>query len=75
MAPVAVSKAEGPRAADLSEAHALARLVTNVSQGLLCYDLPRISGFVETDAGQVISPARLSQLIYLCILTIFIYLR
>lgn len=59
-APVAVARSDGPcmRAADLSEAHALAGLVTKVAHALLCHDIPRVTGFVETDAGQVISPAR-----------------
>ncbi|KAG6451422.1 hypothetical protein O3G_MSEX007118 [Manduca sexta] len=59
-APSAVTRTDGAclRAADLSEAHALAGLVTKVAHALLCHDIPRVSGFVETDAGQVISPAR-----------------
>lgn len=59
-APAAVSRCDGVcnRAADLSEAHALAGLVTKVAWALLCKDVPRVTGFVETDASQVISPAR-----------------
>ncbi|XP_028174105.1 malate dehydrogenase, mitochondrial-like [Ostrinia furnacalis] len=59
-APTAVARSDGVcnRAADLSEAHALAGLVTKVAWALLCKDVPRVTGFVETDAGQVISPAR-----------------
>ncbi|XP_022822648.1 malate dehydrogenase, mitochondrial-like isoform X2 [Spodoptera litura] len=59
-APVGVSRCDGPcqRAGDLSEAHALAGLVTSVAHALLCHDIPRVTGFVETDLGQVISPAR-----------------
>jgi hypothetical protein len=59
-APVAVSRCVGAcsKAADLSEAHALAGVVTKVAHALLCKDVPRITGFVETDVGQVISPAR-----------------
>ncbi|KAL4711500.1 hypothetical protein ACJJTC_000516 [Scirpophaga incertulas] len=59
-APVAVARNVGPcsKAADLSEAHALAGLVNKVSHALLCKDVPRVRGFVETDATQVISPAR-----------------
>lgn len=63
-APVAVTRNDGPctRAGDLSEAHALAGLVTNVAHALLCHDIPRVTGFVETDLGQVISPAKLISL-------------
>lgn len=63
-APLAVSRSESScmRAADLSEAHALAKLVNKVSHALLCRDVPRVTGFVETDAGQVISPARYENL-------------
>ncbi|CAB3230781.1 unnamed protein product [Arctia plantaginis] len=59
-APTAVKRVEGncSRAADLSEAHALANLVTSVAHGLLCHDVPIVSGFVESDPSQVISPAR-----------------
>ncbi|KAJ8712437.1 hypothetical protein PYW07_005279 [Mythimna separata] len=59
-APQAVSRCDGPctRVGDLSEAHALAGLVTAVAHALLCNDIPRVSGFVETDLGHVISPAR-----------------
>ncbi|XP_026746319.1 malate dehydrogenase, mitochondrial-like isoform X2 [Trichoplusia ni] len=59
-APVAVARNDGPcmRAGDLSEAHALAGLVTSVAHALLCKDIPKVTGFVETDCGQVISPAR-----------------
>uniref|UniRef100_A0A2A4JWN5 Malate dehydrogenase, mitochondrial n=1 Tax=Heliothis virescens TaxID=7102 RepID=A0A2A4JWN5_HELVI len=59
-APVAVARSEGPctRVGDLSEAHALAGLVTTVAHALLCHDIPRVTGFVETDLGQVISPAK-----------------
>ncbi|XP_053610560.1 malate dehydrogenase, mitochondrial-like isoform X1 [Plodia interpunctella] len=41
---------------DLSEAHALAGLVSKVAYALLCQDLPKVTGFVETDSSQVISP-------------------
>lgn len=60
VAPIAVARSGGccMRAAELSEAHAIAGLVTKVAHALLCDDVPRISGFVETDASQVISPAR-----------------
>lgn len=60
-APSAVSRCDGPcqRVGDLSEAHALAGLVTAVAHALLCHDIPRVTGFVETDLRQVISPARL----------------
>lgn len=60
-APCAVKRVEGncSRAADLSEAHALANLVTSVAHALLCNDVPIVSGFVEADPSQVISPARL----------------
>lgn len=47
------------RSAELSEAHAVAGLVTKVAHALLCNDVPRVTGFVETDPRQVISPARL----------------
>ncbi|CAH0725593.1 unnamed protein product, partial [Brenthis ino] len=59
-APLAVSRYDGncARAAELSEAHALTRLVTKVAWALLCKDVPRVTGFVETDGGQVISPSR-----------------
>ncbi|XP_035444000.1 malate dehydrogenase, mitochondrial-like isoform X3 [Spodoptera frugiperda] len=59
-APSAVSRCDGPcqRVGDLSEAHALAGLVTAVAHALLCHDIPRVTGFVETDLRQVISPAR-----------------
>ncbi|XP_053610561.1 malate dehydrogenase, mitochondrial-like isoform X2 [Plodia interpunctella] len=43
---------------DLSEAHALAGLVSKVAYALLCQDLPKVTGFVETDSSQVISPVR-----------------
>ncbi|XP_039756544.1 malate dehydrogenase, mitochondrial-like [Pararge aegeria] len=56
----AVARADGNciRAAELSEAHAVAGLVTKVAWALLCKDVPRVSGFVETDPAQVVSPAR-----------------
>ncbi|XP_045774888.1 uncharacterized protein LOC123873846 isoform X3 [Maniola jurtina] len=56
----AVARADGNccKAAELSEAHAIAGLVTRVAWALLCKDVPRISGFVETDPAQVVSPAR-----------------
>ncbi|XP_004931719.1 malate dehydrogenase, mitochondrial isoform X1 [Bombyx mori] len=59
-AQTAVTRTDGAcvRAADLSEAHALSGLVTKVAHALLCHDIPRVTGFVETDASQVISPAR-----------------
>ncbi|XP_072944637.1 malate dehydrogenase-like isoform X2 [Epargyreus clarus] len=59
-APMSVSRSDGNcvRAAELSEAHALAGLVTKVAWALVCKDVPRVTGFVETDASQVISPAR-----------------
>ncbi|XP_021189723.1 uncharacterized protein LOC110375795 isoform X1 [Helicoverpa armigera] len=59
-APAAVARSDGPclRVGDLSEAHALAGLVTTVAHALLCHDIPRVTGFVETDLGQVISPAK-----------------
>ncbi|CAF4810562.1 unnamed protein product [Pieris macdunnoughi] len=59
-APSAIARSDGEckKAAELSEAHALANLVTKVAWALLCKDVPRVSGFVETDARQVISPAR-----------------
>ncbi|CAH0694705.1 unnamed protein product [Spodoptera exigua] len=59
-APLAVSRCDGPclRVGDLGEAHALAGLVTSVAHALLCQDIPRVTGFVETDLGQIISPAR-----------------
>lgn len=59
-APIAVAKSDGAcmRAADLSEAHALAGLVLNVAHALLCHDTSMVTGFVETDPRQVISPAR-----------------
>lgn len=64
-APVAVARNDGPcmRAGDLSEAHALAGLVTSVAHALLCKDIPKVTGFVETDCGQVISPAKLISLL------------
>ncbi|KAI5638433.1 lactate/malate dehydrogenase, NAD binding domain-containing protein [Phthorimaea operculella] len=46
------------KTADLSEAHALAGLVKTVAHALTCQDTPKITGFVETDPSQVISPAR-----------------
>ncbi|XP_026756353.2 malate dehydrogenase, mitochondrial-like [Galleria mellonella] len=46
------------KAANLSESHALAGLVKKVAYALLCQDVPRVTGFVETDPNQVISPAR-----------------
>lgn len=59
-APKAIARSDGEciKAAELSEAHALANLVTKVAWALLCKDVPRVSGFVETDARQIISPAR-----------------
>ncbi|KAJ8715177.1 hypothetical protein PYW08_005158 [Mythimna loreyi] len=59
-APQAVARNDGPctRVGDLSEAHALAGLVTAVAHAILCNDIPRVTGFVETDLGHVISPAR-----------------
>lgn len=59
-APMAVARAEGCclKAADLSEAHALAGLVIKVAHALLCHDVPRLTGFVESDGAHVISPAR-----------------
>lgn len=60
-APQAVSRTDGPctRVGDLSEAHALAGLVTAVANAILCLDIPRVTGFVETDLGHVLAPARL----------------
>lgn len=59
-APRAVARSDGAciKAADLSEAHALSGLVTKVAHALLCHDIPKVTGFIETDASQVISPAR-----------------
>ncbi|XP_059048665.1 malate dehydrogenase, mitochondrial-like isoform X3 [Achroia grisella] len=59
-AQLAVTRCDGSciKAADLSEAHALAGLVKKVAYALMCQDLSRVTGFVETDASQVISPAR-----------------
>ncbi|XP_034834901.1 malate dehydrogenase, mitochondrial-like [Maniola hyperantus] len=56
----ATARADGNyfKAAELSEAHAVAGLVTKVAWALLCKDVPRVSGFVETDPAQVVSPAR-----------------
>ncbi|XP_023946493.2 malate dehydrogenase, mitochondrial-like [Bicyclus anynana] len=56
----AVARADGTciRTAELSEAHAVAGLVAKVAWALLCKDVPRVSGFVETDPAQVVSPAR-----------------
>ncbi|XP_063537018.1 malate dehydrogenase, mitochondrial-like isoform X1 [Cydia strobilella] len=45
------------RSSDLSEAHALTRLVSQVAQALLCLDIPRVTGFVETNSVQLVSPA------------------
>ncbi|XP_045500662.1 malate dehydrogenase, mitochondrial-like isoform X1 [Colias croceus] len=58
-APAAVARCDGEclKASELSEAHALAGLVTKVAWALLSKDVPRVTGFVETDARQVISPA------------------
>ncbi|XP_050677050.1 uncharacterized protein LOC126973772 isoform X3 [Leptidea sinapis] len=55
----ALSKSSGrcQEAANSSEAHALAGLVTKIAWALLCKDVPRVTGFVETDARQIISPA------------------
>ncbi|CAH2093086.1 unnamed protein product [Euphydryas editha] len=59
-APITVGRCDGQciKSAELSEAHALAGLVTKVAWALLCKDIPRVSGFVEIDASEVISPAR-----------------
>ncbi|XP_064073612.1 malate dehydrogenase, mitochondrial-like isoform X1 [Vanessa tameamea] len=59
-APITVGRCDGQcnKSAELSEAHALAGLVTKVAWALLCKDVPRVSGFVEIDATQVISPTR-----------------
>ncbi|CAG9788819.1 unnamed protein product [Diatraea saccharalis] len=59
-AQMATSRCSGvcAKAADLSEAHAVAGLVTKVAHALLCKDVPRVTGFVETDPSHVISPAR-----------------
>lgn len=60
-APAAVSRTDDGvclKQADLSEAHALAKLVVKVAHALLCQDIPRVTGFVETDPGHVVSPAR-----------------
>ncbi|CAK1555729.1 unnamed protein product [Leptosia nina] len=59
-APAAIARSDGDciKAAELSEAHALANLVTKVAWALLGKDVPRVSGFIETDARQIISPAR-----------------
>ncbi|CAG9112157.1 unnamed protein product [Plutella xylostella] len=46
------------RAADLSEAHAVAGLVLKVAHALLCNDVSKVTGFVEADPSQVISPCR-----------------
>ncbi|XP_063626101.1 malate dehydrogenase, mitochondrial-like isoform X2 [Cydia splendana] len=46
------------RSSDLSEAHALTRLVSQVAQALLCVDIPRVTGFVETNSVQQVSPAK-----------------
>lgn len=46
------------KSADLSEAHAHAGMVKSIAYGLLCEDIPRVTGFVESDASQVISPAK-----------------
>ncbi|XP_063537019.1 malate dehydrogenase, mitochondrial-like isoform X2 [Cydia strobilella] len=46
------------RSSDLSEAHALTRLVSQVAQALLCLDIPRVTGFVETNSVQLVSPAK-----------------
>ncbi|XP_075980168.1 malate dehydrogenase, mitochondrial-like [Anticarsia gemmatalis] len=46
------------RVADLSEAHAMAGLVTKVAHALICNDIPRVTGFVEAIPSDVLSPAR-----------------
>ncbi|XP_046969630.1 malate dehydrogenase, mitochondrial-like isoform X2 [Vanessa cardui] len=59
-APITVGRCDGQcnKSAELSEAHALAGLVTKVAWALLCKDVPRVSGFVEIDPTEVISPTR-----------------
>ncbi|KAM3965754.1 malate dehydrogenase, mitochondrial [Aphomia sociella] len=59
-AQVAVTRYDGTcvKAGNLSEAHALAGLVKKVAYALVCQDIPRVTGFVETDASQLVSPAR-----------------
>ncbi|XP_026321360.1 malate dehydrogenase, mitochondrial-like [Hyposmocoma kahamanoa] len=46
------------KSADLSEAHAHAGLVKAIAYALLCQDVPRVTGFVESDSSQIISPAK-----------------
>lgn len=46
------------KAAELSEAHALAGLVTKIANALICKDVPRVTGFVQTYHGQVICSSR-----------------
>lgn len=60
VSPLSVTRCDGActQGADLSEAHAVAGLVTKVAWALLCKDIPRVTGFVETDASQIISPAK-----------------
>lgn len=54
-APKAVAYSKSP---DLSEAHAHAGMVKAIAYALLCQDIPKVSGFVESDSSQVISPAK-----------------
>lgn len=46
------------RSADLSEAHAHAGMVKAIAYALLCQDIPRVTGFVESDSSQIVSPAK-----------------
>ncbi|CAG4960180.1 unnamed protein product [Parnassius apollo] len=56
----AVSRHDGdcPKAAELSEAHAVAGLVTKVANALLCKDVPRVTGFVQMNPGQIVCSSR-----------------
>ncbi|CAH2043975.1 unnamed protein product, partial [Iphiclides podalirius] len=46
------------KAAELSEAHAIAGLVMKISNALLCKDIPRVTGFVQTNQSQVVCSSR-----------------
>ncbi|XP_013148290.1 PREDICTED: probable malate dehydrogenase, glyoxysomal [Papilio polytes] len=58
--PAAVTRSDGDclRAAELSEAHALAGLVSKVANALICADIPHVTGYCQMNPGQVICSSR-----------------
>ncbi|XP_068617885.1 malate dehydrogenase-like [Battus philenor] len=45
------------KAAELSEAHAIAGLVAKIANALLCKDIPHVTGFCQMNPGQVLFPS------------------